>query len=176
MRFFLQMWIVGVMGCAAVALADGRGEAQFDGFSNAKPGVPPVVDGPYRTECGRCHLAYSAGLLPALSWEKIMLGLRDHFGAEVKLSPQSTRAIYDYLLTNAAGRVSYRISSRIMAELGSDPAPLRITETRYFQTRHNRAVRKQAEESGRVKSLADCGACHPRALEGSLWAGEVQIP
>ncbi|HEB96607.1 MAG TPA: cytochrome C [Sedimenticola thiotaurini] len=138
--------------------------------------LPAVPEGPYRSDCGRCHLAYPAGLLPALSWERIMLGLTDHFGEQVQLSPQSTRAIYDYLLTNAAGRVTEPLSIEVMNQLGGDPAPQRITGTPFFRSRHDTAAIRQAGERGAVKSMADCAACHPRAGEASFDAGEVQLP
>jgi len=179
-RKILLALMASAMVCSlGISWADGMNEAggsDDKSFRNAKPGVPPVVKGSYQTECGRCHFPYSAGLLPALSWEKIMLGMKDHFGEQVELSPQSTRAIYDYLLTNAAGRVSYRISGRIMGSLGADPAPQRITETDYFRNRHQVVDVNRLRDDPKVKSIGNCGACHPRAMEGSFKAGEVISP
>ena len=169
----LALVVAAIGWSTGISWAD---EMNDDWLRSAKPGVPPTEKGTYQTQCGRCHFPYSAGLLPALSWEKIMLGMTDHFGEQVELSPQSTRAIYDYLLTNAAGRVSYQVSARIMGALGEDPAPQRITGTRYFRERHQAVIVPGSNDVPGVESLGDCGGCHPRALEGLFTTDEVEHP
>ncbi len=161
-----RMLLAGLLAWAVTGAATAADE----------PALPPVPEGPYSSDCGRCHIPFSAGLLPALSWERIMFGLKDHFGQPVELSPQSTRAIYDYLLTNAAGRVTAPTSVEIMNNVGSDPAPLRITDTGYFRQRHDSALRQRAEASPAVKTMSDCGACHPRAAQGVFNAAEARTP
>jgi hypothetical protein len=41
----------------------------------------------FRAECGSCHLAYPPGLLPAASWQRIMIRLEGHFGDDASLDP-----------------------------------------------------------------------------------------
>jgi hypothetical protein len=144
-----------LVGSSSSFSADGQGSG-----GALASGVGAVDSEPYRQECGKCHVPYPAGLLPALSWEKMMMGLQDHFGQAVKLSPQSERAIYSYLLTNAAGRVSYRVSDSIMSTLGSNPAPLRVTEIPYFRQRH--AELKDAA------ALGACDNCHGKMETGDF--------
>ena len=39
----------------------------------------------YRDECGSCHVAYPPGLLPAVSWQRLMSDLPRHYGTDASL-------------------------------------------------------------------------------------------
>jgi len=136
-------------------------------FGKSKSGVASVEKAQYTKKCGGCHFAYQPGLLPALSWERLMNKLDDHFGESVVLAEDELNLIRSHLLDNAAGRVNYDLSNKIMSALGDDPAPLRITETQYFQQVHGDIPQPSASGNPAVRSMSNCDSCHPKARQGS---------
>jgi hypothetical protein len=125
--------------------------------------VPPVTDPLVLKECGACHMAFQPAFLPARSWQKIMDGLKDHFGENAELDPALAKKISDYLSANAAGGFSHSMRS-----LGSSDAPIRISEMPWFVHKHDRKGRTSppALLRAKAKSKADCAACHPDAAKG----------
>jgi cytochrome c553 len=147
------------LGCTA-ALADSD---QYGGENRGKAVLPSQSNSKWKQECGSCHLAFAPGLLPAESWRKLMGGLDKHFGTDASLTAQESREITAYLVKNASNR--WRAPS----------APLRITETSWFQRKHDElapAVWKRAA----IKSPANCAACHPGADKGDFEEDRVRIP
>jgi hypothetical protein len=130
----------------------------------------------YVQGCGGCHFPYQPGLLPTASWEKIMVGLEDHFGDNAELSEEEAAPIKEFLFNNAADKVNRGLSNRVMASLGNDPAPLRITDTRYFRHEHDELPARMVEGNTEVGSLSNCDACHPYAMKGSFDEHQVRIP
>jgi hypothetical protein len=127
--------------------------------NETRSGVPPQDNERYAKACGSCHYAYQAGLLPALSWEKIMLGLDNHFGKSLELGSSDFKYAFNHLLDNAAGRVNYVLPNRIVQSLREDPAPLRVTEVPYLKERH----------SGLETAVfMECGQCHTDAKTGEF--------
>ena len=63
---------------AAAMLSGAAAPAWSDSGRSMPRAVPPA----YTQECGSCHLAYPPGLLPALSWQRLMGGLDRHFGTD----------------------------------------------------------------------------------------------
>jgi hypothetical protein len=122
-------------------------------------------------ECGACHMAFPPQLLPARSWEKIMSGLSEHFGENADL-PEPTRAeIAAYLVAHAAdapGTANGRLFLR-----GVDPGavPLRITELPFWKAVHSEVPAAEFK-SVKVKSAANCLACHRNSGEGESGEGE----
>lgn len=141
---------------------------------SARPGVAPVEFPLYREECGSCHMAYPPGLLPAVSWEKIMAGLDRHFGENAELGNEERIAILNYLLDRAAGRADYRLSNRMIAGMGQ--VPMRITELPYFRHEHREIPPWVVRNNPGVRSFSQCNACHPRAERGIFDEHEVRIP
>jgi len=145
---------------STAALADSD---KHDGENRGKAALPSQSNGKWKQECGSCHLAFAPGLLPPESWRRLMGGLDKHFGTDASLTPQENREITDFLLKNAATR--WRAPG----------APLRITETAWFQRKHHElapAVWKRAA----IKSPANCAACHSGADKGDFEEGRVRIP
>ena len=70
LRTSLACAMVCCLSIAGTALADNV----FTG-SNAK----------WKAECGSCHVAYPAQLLPATSWQRLMKGLDKHFGTDASV-------------------------------------------------------------------------------------------
>jgi hypothetical protein len=139
----------------------------FAGYASAQPGdVGPVTDAVYAKECGSCHMAYPAGLLPERSWNRVMGSLGAHFGdiAEVKASER--QAILNYLHANAADRVANARSREIAASIPAGAAPDRITKTPLIDGIHGGLLDPKFKGVPKVKSLAECAACHPRANDG----------
>jgi hypothetical protein len=104
--------------------------------------LPALAD--YRSECGSCHIAYPAKLLPADSWSRIMGRLDRHFGTDASVDAKAQEEIGRYLAANAGRR------------RGAPPGPEpRITQTRWFLKEH-----------GVVKNPSNCTACHAGAEQG----------
>lgn len=125
----------------------------------------------YIEECGSCHMAYPAMLLPQQSWRKIMAGLEDHFGENAVLDDATRGEIEDYLV-GGSGRVPYR---KLFRNLG-DAAPLRITELPYFVHEHDEIPVRFIAANDQVRSLSQCNACHREAERGRFDEDNVVIP
>ena len=138
--------------------------------SNYRHGAT-IMNTAYREECGSCHMAYPAMLLPRQSWRKIMAGLEDHFGENAALDDKTGDEIEDYLL-GESNRVTYR---KLFRNLG-DAAPLRITELPYFVHEHDEIPSRFVTANEQVKSLSQCNACHRDAERGRFDEDDVVIP
>ena len=119
----------------------------------------PVKDPVIAKECGACHMAYPAGLLPAASWSAIVAGLDNHFGENASVDAAMAAKLTAYLTKNAeAGKA-------VSARTGT--VALRITEIDWFVQRHgkNRLSPERLARKG-AKSAAQCQACHNQAEQG----------
>jgi len=145
-------------------------------FKKSKLDVAPVANPVYREECGSCHFAFQPGLLPEKSWRKMMTGLEDHFGDNAELGAEANKKILDYLLANSADKSNYKRSKRIMGSLRQGEIPLRISDTLYFQRKHDEIPRRYVVGNKEVGSYSKCEACHTRAEAGSYNEHEVTIP
>ncbi len=132
-----------------------------DWYWGRKPGISSVKFDQYNEVCGNCHFPYQPGLLPAMSWEKIMSGTDNHFGTNLALPSVEKRTVARYLLDNAAGRVNDDISNRILKSMTYDPVVIRITETPFFIETHRKLHSAEAS-----KDMGRCDACHQEALQG----------
>ena len=129
----------------------------------------------YKKECGSCHMAYQAELLPKRSWEKMMTTLADHFGTDATLDPADATAIGTYLADNAADvRPGERHLAKIAASL-SPGAPMQMTKSYYFVKEH-RGIPARLIEQPEVKNLANCNACHQNAEAGDYGERGIRIP
>lgn len=140
-----------------------------DGSRNARKGGKQslVVNAKWKDECGSCHIAYPPRFLRAESWRAVMSGLDKHFGSDASVDAATAKEISEFLVKNASNK------ARKSAD-GKEP-PLRITDTRWFQSEH-RKESKYVGKDKRVKSLADCGGCHAYAASGSFAEGDIRIP
>lgn len=135
------------------------GEAAADGRLAVTP------NGPWKAECGSCHIAYPPQLLSAPAWRRIMSGLREHFGTDASIDPAVAAEIGAYLERHAgAGR---------RTEVAADN--LRITRTRWFVHEHDE-VPPAAWNAPQVKSAANCAACHSSAEQGDFRRRNIRIP
>jgi mono/diheme cytochrome c family protein len=128
---------------------------------------PAVINEKWVSECGACHVAYPARYLPAESWRAIMSGLDKHFGSNASLDAADIKEITAFLERNAdTGKKSQPASGKPV---------LRITETRWFKSEH-REVAQHTWKNAKVRSRANCGACHTRAESGDFSERNVKIP
>lgn len=141
-------------GLARGAAADGHGT------SAGMPLLPA-----YQAECSACHVAYPPGLLPAASWQRVMQGLPQHYGADASLEPAQVAALSTWLQAHAG-------TSRRAA---APPPEDRITRSAWFIHEHDE-VPAAAWQRPAIKSRANCGACHPKADQGDFNEHQVRIP
>ncbi len=133
---------------------------------NAMPDFPLYVE-----ECGSCHMAYPAFLLPPQSWQQMMAGLEDHFGENAELDSDTLHAIESYLV-GLSQNVNYR---RVGMRQGGD-WPMRITELAGFRHEHDEIPSRFIRSNDKVKSLSQCNACHRSAERGYFDEDDVVIP
>ena len=133
--------------------------------ANADERYKPVSDENVIKECGVCHMAFQPQMLPKKSWQKIMANLADHFGEDASLNAKMTNSIEKYYVGNAANS-GWR-GGKFMRGLTDESAPLRITETPYWIREHNHEVPERAWKDPKVKSKANCVACHRDASTGN---------
>jgi len=136
---------------------------------------PVVLNAKFKAECTSCHMAYLPGLLPSRSWEKMMNTLDNHFGEDASLDDKTKKEILDFLVLNSSDKAYSRRGTKILATISSKDVPLRISETEYFNRKHDEispAVFKRKS----VGSKANCLACHKGAESGNFEEDDVVIP
>lgn len=172
---------------ATLALASGRGEHEKRGEHGEREGrhrrrereprAQAAADAEgralYHKECGACHLAFPPGLLPAESHRRILAGLERHFGENAELDPEVRIRLERWLVGDAAGAGAGR-GSQAGTGSGGEP-PMRITETPYFRRKH-RGIGARVVARPSVRSLANCGACHPGAGDWDFDDDRAKIP
>jgi len=143
----------------------GHAAAKYNGEDRGRPVMPAQTNPRWQSECGSCHMAFPPGLLPAASWNKMMAGLDQHFETDASLSAQDMQAISGYLTMHASNRWT------------STAAPLRITDSAWFKTKHGPGeVSPAVWQRASVKSAANCMACHPAADKGDFNERSIRIP
>jgi cytochrome c553 len=127
--------------------------------------MPAVNNAMWQTECGSCHVAFPPRLLPAESWRSVMSGLDKHFGSDASLDPATAKEISAFLDKNA-GSNQHATAGKPL---------LRITETRWFVREHDE-VSGRTWKNPKVKSAANCAACHTEAESGNYSEHGIKIP
>lgn len=108
--------------------------------------TPREVSPVWQDECGCCHMAFPPAMLSKSDWRLLMQELDKHFGVNANLDSKTRDEIAAFLERNAGSSWGHSAESH------------RITETSWFIKKHKTSMRMVAK--GRVKSLADCTACH----------------
>jgi hypothetical protein len=105
-----------------------------------------------------------------------MARTNQHFGETLALAPDSARHIENYLLSNASDRSEYDGARRMTWQLPDEATPTRITALPLMRQRHV-VVRKLMESPQvKVKTLANCDACHETAATGSFAYHDIVVP
>ena len=161
--------LVLVLLSSTVAFAD-----DDDHKRNKSKYLVPVNNDTFKKKCGACHFAYQPGLLPSVSWEKILNNLPAHFGKKASLNQEQKSIISDYLRANAAEHSSAKRARKILKSLRGQ-TPLRITETPYIREKHNE-LDSNIFSRPSIGSRSNCIACHPTAEQGNYDDDFVKIP
>jgi len=129
----------------------------------------------YVEECGACHVAYPAGLLPKQSWYKIMTNLENHFDENAELDAKTGQQISNYLNKYA---LDSGLSGRLRKMLRNIPkqAPIRITKLPYFIRKHDEIPSRMVKGNPKVGSFSQCDKCHQGAQRGDFEEDRVKIP
>ena len=138
--------------------------------------LPAVENTQYLKECGTCHYPYQPALLPSRSWERLLGDLSHHFGDNIQLEESTLKPIQAYLVDRAADKIGFGRPEIFALSIPLHEAPLRITETSYFQKLHKSVPSHYVITNPRVRSWSQCGACHKEALQGFFNHQEVAIP
>lgn len=157
-----QRKILGVFA-VTVLLMSGAMSAQAEDDDDDH--LPIARNAAWQSECGACHVAYPPRLLPADSWRALMSGLDKHFGTDASLDPAAAGEIGAFLEKNAGSNRHIR----------SGKPTLRITETRWFLHEHDE-VSARTWKNPKVKSAANCAACHTQAESGNFSEHNIRIP
>jgi nitrate/TMAO reductase-like tetraheme cytochrome c subunit len=126
--------------------------------------LPANTPASYAAECGSCHLAYQPTLLAAADWRRVMAGLASHFGTDATVDAKNGQEIAAFLERNAGDP----------GKLGSAGTPPRISTTARFVRKH-REVPARLWQDPRVKSAANCEACHRGAAAGNYSEHDIAI-
>lgn len=140
-------------------------QADDDDHKHKHKHVRAPVNALWKDECGACHVAYPARMLPPESWRGVMAGLDKHFGSDASLDPASAREIGTYLETYARRRRTDTTGTPL----------LRITETHWFAREHRRVL-ERTRNNPKVKSPANCEACHTQAENGKFSERYIKVP
>ncbi len=153
----------------------GHDDARLEGPHVAFVGPKLADDALWRDECGSCHLAFHPNLMPARSWQKMMAEQDKHFGTDLGLDEATNAAILAFLVNNAAEKSSREAAFKINRSIKAGVTPLRITETPYWIAKH-REIADSVWRSARVKSKANCAACHLDAEAGTFEDAAMKLP
>lgn len=144
---------------AATLLAVLSASAAFAQRSPQPPG-----EALWRNECGSCHVPYPPRLLTAADWRALMTTLDRHFGDDASVDAKTGAGIGRFLEARAGRRP------------GGESAGLpRITAGPWFAKEH-REVSQRTWDSPKVKSPANCGACHRGAAWGHFDEADITLP
>jgi hypothetical protein len=123
--------------------------------------VPPPA---YVQECGSCHIAYPASMLPASSWQRLMANLKNHYGADASLDASTAQQLGAWLAAHAAS-----------GRRATPPPEDRITRSAWFVREHDE-VAPSTWQRPAVKNAANCSACHAGAEQGNFDERQIRIP
>lgn len=129
------------------------------------------VDAPpaFQTECASCHLAFPPALLAAADWKRVMAVLDKHYGDNASLDDKTRRLIEEFLVKNSGD------SKKVGAGRTAPNELPRLTATAWFKRKHHEVAPADWHHA-KVKSPANCAACHTRAAEGSYREREIVKP
>lgn len=137
--------------------------------------MPTVANAKWKAECSGCHMLYHPGLLPERSWNKMMFGLDKHFGENASLDAATRDEISRFLALNSADKQDNRRSNRLNQSIPASATPLRISETRYFTSKHDEVSATTFKRKG-IGSATNCVACHQAAEKGDFSESQIRIP
>lgn len=140
-----------------------------------KVSIKPVDNEVYKNECGSCHFAYPAGLLPSSAWNNMMSNLSNHFGDDASVDEKTFQTLASYLNENSAEKsMNYKKSRKIVENL-KGTIPDSISKMPYIKKKH-KEIKENLITQKEVKGLFNCTACHKNAEKGIFSEEDVNIP
>lgn len=119
----------------------------------------------YVDECGACHYAYPPGLLPASSWQRIMVGLEDHFEENAETDEETVAYLSEYLTANALSEGAPSKLSMLLRNMPAEP-PLRVTSLPGFEQAHESELELIEGLNVGMEFFSPCEDCHRQAEQG----------
>ena len=158
--------VLSIIGIGILSADEHHGENKLTLANNAN----------YQKECGACHFAYPAALLPQRSWNKVMNNLAQHFEENAELDPKLSTEISSYLQANAAEHSKDRSAYKFMRSIPKHSTPIRISDVPYFKHEHDEIPARMLNNNPKVSSLSQCNACHTKAEIGDYDEDNIRIP
>ena len=127
-------------------------------------------------ECASCHTLYLPHLLPKSSWVKLMKPkeLLNHFGDDASLDEETRADIESFLVANSSEN-STKEAAFYIGQKVKNKDIIAITKTPYWKKRHEN-IAKEVFESKKVRSRANCKACHSDIEKGLIEDINIKIP
>jgi cytochrome b len=158
---------------AGFAAAYLHGSGWTDGYREVRTAAAASrPDTIWNRECGSCHLAYPATLLPARSWQRMLAEQSRHFGEDLSLGASTLRELQAHAASETATSwAAWKLST----SAHSGESPQRISKLPFWRHAH----RRLAAEDFRAPVSAgphDCEACHADAASGIFRPRMIQRP
>lgn len=132
--------------------------------------LPADAPPSFQAECASCHVAFPPQLMVADDWRRVMRSLDKHYGDNASLDEKTRQILEDFHVRHAG--MASKVGAGRTARAGEPP---RLTQTDWFQREH-RKVSAADWKAAKVKTPANCAACHTKATEGSYREREIVMP
>ncbi len=129
----------------------------------------------FSKECGSCHITYPPFLLPKSSWTLMMSDLENHFGDDASIDKETNLSILSFLNENSAETSSQKAAFKILKSLKENNSTIAITKTPYWEKKH-RKIEKDVFANVKIKSKANCKACHTDIENGLIEKHLIKVP
>ncbi|MEJ2117567.1 MAG: hypothetical protein P8Y36_06550, partial [Alphaproteobacteria bacterium] len=163
--------VLALAGFSVIALITAGAVVHFA----AKPalGVPTApIDATYAKECGSCHSVHHPTVAPAATWRAVFADLRNHFGDNASLDPETTKQLASYAIANAAEHWDTRVAH--VMRVRSEDKPLRITDVKRWKRIH-RHFPEKLFKSKPIGGKLNCTNCHRDAETGVFATRNIAI-
>jgi hypothetical protein len=129
----------------------------------------------WREACGECHLAYHPTLLPARSWQRMLMEQHAHFEEDLDLEKETLTALRTFAVKNAAESMLTEAAWNINNSTPPEQSPQRITKTLYWKEQHQN-INDKIWQHPEINFQGNCGACHLDAEQGTFEDAAMQLP
>ncbi len=129
----------------------------------------------WQEECGGCHMAYHPSLLTERSWNKLLQQQHQHFGEDLYLDEATQKQLSHYATANSAEQGETEPARKIVSWSKPSLTPLRITETRYWQHKHEE-IDPEVWKQSNVNGKTQCDSCHSDAKQGWFEDSKMSVP
>jgi len=127
-------------------------------------------------ECASCHTLYPPSLLPKRSWKRLMSNLADHFGDDASLDEEERASIEAYLLAHSAENSTTEAAHYISRSIREKKENIiAVTESPYWIRKHA-SIDRELFRSEKVRSKANCKACHRNFEKGLIEDHLIAMP